>query len=66
MSLGTSLAGAKHADVLINLCKQASQAADQFARINEVISVDSKSLEQGQNKYRDYKGNGYKIETFKL
>lgn len=66
VSLDTSFAGVKHADVLINLGKQASQAADQFARINEVISPDSQSLEQGRNRYRDYKGKGYKIETFKL
>ena len=66
VSLGTSLAGAKHADVLINLGKQASQAGDQFARINEVISADSESLEQGRNRYREYAGKDYQIETFKL
>jgi DNA polymerase-3 subunit chi len=66
VSLGTSLAGAKHADVLINLGKQASQAADQFSRINEIISADSESLEQGRHRYRDYKGKDYQIETFKL
>lgn len=66
VSLGTTLAGAKHADVLINLSKQASQAADQFARINEVISADPESLEQGRNRYRDYKRKDYQIETFKL
>jgi DNA polymerase-3 subunit chi len=66
VSLGTSLAGAKHADVLINLGKQASQAGDQFSRINEVISADPESLEQGRNRYRDYKRNNYQIATFKL
>lgn len=66
VSLGTDLAGAKHADVLINLGKQASQAGDQFGRINEVISADPESLEQGRNRYREYKKNDYQIETFKL
>ncbi len=66
VSLGTNLVGVKHADVLINLGKQASQAADQFSRINEVISADPESLEQGRNRYRDYKQKDFKIETFKL
>jgi len=66
VSLGKSLAGAKHADVLINLGKQASQAGDQFSRINEVISADPESLEQGRHRYRDYKGKNYQVETFKL
>jgi len=66
VSLGTSLAGATHADVLINLGKQASHAGDQFSRINEVISADPESLEQGRDRYRDYKQKDYQIETFKL
>ena len=66
VSLSTSLAGAEHADVLINLGKQASQAGDQFSRINEVISADLESLEQGRSRYRGYKGKAYQIETFKL
>ncbi|MBL4573809.1 MAG: DNA polymerase III subunit chi [Gammaproteobacteria bacterium] len=66
VSVGTSLAGTKHADVLINLGKQTSPAGDQFSRINEVISADSASLEQGRNRYRDYKAKNYHIETFKL
>ena len=66
VSLGTSLTGTKHSDVLINLGKQATQAGDQFTRINEVISADPESLEQGRDRYRDYKGKDYQIETFKL
>ena len=66
VSLGTTLEGATHADVLINLGKQASQHGDQFSRINEVISADPESLEQGRNRYRDYKQKDYQIETFKL
>lgn len=66
VSLGTSLAGAQHADVLINLGVQASQAGEQFSRINEVISADPESLEQGRKRYRDYKQKDYQIETFKL
>ena len=66
VSLGTSLTGTKHSDVLINLGKQASQAGDQFTRVNEVISADPESLEQGRDRYRDYKGRDYQIETFKL
>jgi len=66
VSLGTNLAGSKHADVLINLGEKASQAGDQFNRINEVISADPESLEQARNRYRDYKSKDYQIETFKL
>jgi DNA polymerase-3 subunit chi len=66
VSLGTNLTDTKHANVLINLGKQASQAGDQFNRINEVISADPESLEQGRNKYRDYKSKDYQIETFKI
>lgn len=66
VTLSTTLMGGKHADVLINLGKQASLAGDQFSRINEVISADIESLEQGRNRYRDYKGKDYQIETFKL
>ena len=66
VSLGTSLAGAKHADVLINPGKQASQAGDQFSRLNEVISADHESLKQGRNRYRDYKRKNYQVATFKL
>ena len=66
VSVGTSLDGAKHADVLINLGKQASQAGDQFSRINEVISADHESLKQGRNRYRDYKRKNYQVATFKL
>ena len=66
VSLRTNLTDAKHADVLINLGDQASRAEDQFSRINEVISADPESLEQGRNKYRYYKSKDYQIETFKL
>lgn len=66
ISLGTDLANAKHADVLINLGMQACQAEDQFSRINEVISADPESLEQGRNRYRAYAKKDYQIETFKL
>ena len=66
VTLGTDLAAAKHADVLINLGKQACQAEDQFSRINEVISADPESLEQGRNRYRDYAAKSMQIETFKI
>lgn len=66
VSLDTDLAGAKHADVLINLSKEACQTEGQFSRINEVISADPESLEQGRNRYRAYAQKAYQIETFKL
>lgn len=66
VSLGSSLTGAQHADVLINLSEQPCQAGDQFARINEIISADENSLEQGRIRYRFYKEKAYRIETFKL
>ncbi len=66
VSLGTGLDGAGKADVLINLSEQACQAEGQFQRINEVISADDESLEQGRTRYRYYKEKAYRIETFKL
>lgn len=66
VSLGSSLAGAQHADVLINLGEQPVEAEEQFERINEVISADDESLEQGRIRYRFYQGKAYQIETFKL
>lgn len=66
VSVGTDLAAATHADVLINLAEQPCQVEDQFSRINEVISADEDSLAQGRERYRFYKAKTYQIETFKL
>ncbi len=66
VSVGTDLAAASHADVLINLGEQPCQVGDRFSRINEVISADGESLAQGRDRYRYYKGKAYQIETFKL
>ena len=66
VSLGCNLADAQHADVLINLAEQPCQAEGQFSRINEIISADEQSLEQGRIRYRFYKEKAYKMETFKL
>lgn len=66
VSLGSSLTDAQHADVLINLAEQPCQAEGQFNRINEIISADDESLEQGRIRYRFYKEKAYQIETFKL
>jgi DNA polymerase III subunit chi len=66
VSLGTGLAGAKHADVLINLSDQACVDENQFSRINEVISADEDSLTQGRDRYRAYTDKAFPIETFKL
>jgi len=66
VTLGTELAAATHADVLINLSTQPCASEDQFSRINEVISADNESLEQGRVRYRFYKEKGMQIETFKL
>ena len=66
VSIGTDLAAAIHADVLINLGEQPCQVEDRFSRINEVISSDKDSIEQGRDRYRYYKGKSYRIETFKL
>ena len=66
VSLGTDLRAGKHAGVLINLAQQACPTEEQFSRINEVISADPESLEQGRDRYRDYAAKGLQIETFKL
>ncbi|HAS48310.1 MAG TPA: DNA polymerase III subunit chi, partial [Gammaproteobacteria bacterium] len=55
VTLGTELAAATHADVLINLSTQPCASEGQFSRINEVISADNESLEQGRVRYRFYK-----------
>ncbi|MBL6904688.1 DNA polymerase III subunit chi [Gammaproteobacteria bacterium] len=66
VTLGTELAAATHADVLINLSTQPCASEGQFSRINEVISADNESLEQGRFRYRFYKEKAMQIETFKL
>lgn len=66
VTLGTELAAATHADVLINLSTQLCASEGQFSRINEVISADNESLEQGRVRYRFYKEKAMQIETFKL
>jgi len=66
VSLGSDLVGAQHAGVLINLSEQPCQAENQFTRINEIVSADENSLEQGRIRYRFYKEKAYRIETFKL
>ena len=66
VTVGTDIAAATHADVLINLDKQPCHIEEQFSRINEVISSDSESLAQGRDRYRFYKEKAYQIETFKL
>ncbi len=66
VTLGTELAAAPHADVLINLSTQPCASEGQFSRINEVISADNESLEQGRVHYRFYKEKAMRIETFKL
>lgn len=65
VSIGSHLAPA-HGDVLINLGAKPCQIEDRFSRINEVISSDHDSLEQGRSRYRFYKDKAYQIETFKL
>ncbi|MEX0962444.1 MAG: DNA polymerase III subunit chi [Pseudohongiellaceae bacterium] len=65
VSIGTHLI-APHADVLINLAEQPCAAEGRFSRINEVISADDDSLEQGRARYRFYMEKAYQIETFKL
>lgn len=66
VSIGSDLALADHADVLINLSEQACSVEGQFSRINEVISSDDASLQLGRDRYRFYKEKAYQIETFKL
>jgi len=65
VSIGSHLAPS-HGDVLINLGSKPCQLEDRFSRINEVISSDHDSLEQGRTRYRFYKDKAYPIETFKL
>jgi len=55
-----------HTDVLINLATSPCEAHAQFSRINEIITSDEESLQQGRSRYRYYKDQGYAPETFKL
>lgn len=66
VTVGTDLDAAAHGDVLINLGQQPCELASPFNRINEVISADEESKEQGRNRYRFYRDKAYQIETFKL
>ncbi|PCJ22692.1 MAG: DNA polymerase III subunit chi [SAR86 cluster bacterium] len=56
----------EHQDVFINLASQACESHSQFSRINEIITADKESLQQGRLRYRFYKEQGYQPETFKL
>jgi len=66
VTIGTNPRKGNHDDVLINLAPTASEAHGQFSRINEIISNDEDSLQQGRLRYRYYKEQGYQPETFKL
>jgi DNA polymerase III subunit chi len=66
VSVGSDLAAATHADVLINLSEQPCRLENQFSRINEIIGGDEESLKLGRDRYRFYLEKAYQIETFKL
>jgi DNA polymerase III subunit chi len=64
--IGDSLPDASHKDVLINLGQEACEAHGQFTRINEIITGDEDSLQQGRRRYRFCQDQGYQTDTFKL
>lgn len=66
VTIGAQLPGDRHKDVLINLRADPSEAHQQFKRINEIMSADEESLQQGRKRYRFYQDQGYQTETFKL
>lgn len=66
VSIGTDLAAASHADVLINLAGKPCQIEDRFNRISEVLSSDDESVEQGRARYRFYQSKDYGLEYHEL
>ncbi|MCH8258081.1 MAG: DNA polymerase III subunit chi [Proteobacteria bacterium] len=55
-----------HNDVLINLSAGTHKRHLGFARVNEIVSADQASLEQGRVRYRFYKDQGHLPDTHKL
>jgi len=53
-------------DVLINLSADTHTSHLDFARVNEIVSADQDSLEQGRVRYRFYKDQGHSPETHKI
>lgn len=53
-------------DVLINLSDGSCEAHLQFSRVNEIVSSDEISLQQGRVRYRFFKERGHTPETHKL
>ncbi|HIN89725.1 MAG: DNA polymerase III subunit chi [Pseudohongiellaceae bacterium] len=64
--ISPKLPAGSHHDVLINLSARTHTSHLDFARVNEIVSADQDSLEQGRVRYRFYKDQGHSPETHKI
>lgn len=64
--ISSRLPDGSHDDVLINLSADTHTSHLDFARVNEIVSADQDSLEQGRVRYRFYKDQGHSPETHKI
>lgn len=64
--ISSELPDQSHNDVLINLSAGTHKRHLGFARVNEIVSADQASLEQGRVRYRFYKDQGHLPDTHKL
>ena len=64
--ISSQLPDGSHDDVLINLSADTHTSHLDFARVNEIVSADQDSLEQGRVRYRFYKDQGHSPETHKI
>ena len=64
--ISPQLPDGRHDDVLINLSADTHTSHLDFARVNEIVSADQDSLEQGRVRYRFYKDQGHSPETHKI
>jgi DNA polymerase-3 subunit chi len=64
--ISSQLPDGSHDDVLINLSADTHTSHLDFARVNEIVSADQDSLEQGRVRYRFYNDQGHSPETHKI
>jgi DNA polymerase III subunit chi len=56
----------KHRDILINLSTQVPVFYPQFLRVLEIVSTEADIQTAGREHYRQYRADGYDINTHKL
>ncbi len=64
--LGDNINLANHHDVLINLADAVGVSATKFQRINEILGSDEHSLQQGRERFKLYRDNGFELEKFEI